>query len=415
MRTTGAKIYLSMAEYAIANKIQKPYSLYLSTKAKYSHSIIYNFNYNKLAKTFHVDPKTAKRYIRKLIDHKFCEIHHNNLVFRSQQKVMVDNDLYTEYNNKKYYGEYLKLKVPAVTSINQIYTKLFEYILSNNLLQQEYNNVIMSGKFGEHFKLGSRTKDKAIYKHLKRITDAKGKVLNKMLKNFRPAVSKEMTGEIIVTTRGMGRLWNVSHQKAKKIFDELVASKKLVLVPIVEKVMANVPSNISADALSALKESANGYYFWGSKTHSIYRYKGQMPIYKGDISNRRMNFVSGEKYDMSIESQFGIDPETRFKRNDMIKSKRNPIQRAIRKKYYRSNFKANSNSNLNSSKNFIFSCALSSSSINLTNNHSFLKVPVSNLSNDPKYRQIPFSHLLPFLPSPNQSIALHSVHRIGSL
>jgi len=337
MRTDGAKINLWLAEYAADHNMMKAYSLYLSAKAKYAHSVIYRFSYYKLSKIFKISPKTAKRYIKKLLDHNFCEVHHNNLLFRSPEKVMDSNGLYIEKRSgRRYYGEFVKLRIPANTTIKQIYLKVLEYRLANNIIQQEFNNLSTSGKIGEQIDLGSRSKDKAIFNYLEKQypkhTDSE---IAKLAKFFKPYVSKEMMRDVIVTSRGVARMLGVSHKTASTLLKELEHQNKLLLVPVIRPVYYGYNGDLSDEAIEGLKESGYGYYFWGSKTKRIYRYSGQAIVYKGDVTNRKSNFVRGEKFDSKFLEVFGIDPETRKIFNRVIKSKRSPVQRRLRLEYYK--------------------------------------------------------------------------------
>jgi hypothetical protein len=75
---------IAVLEYGAKNKILKPLALFYSVKAKYRHSIIYNYTPRKLAKLTKLHPKTIERYVKKLESHGFIKHRDGHLLFVSR-------------------------------------------------------------------------------------------------------------------------------------------------------------------------------------------------------------------------------------------------------------------------------------------------------------------------------------------
>lgn len=182
--------------------------MYILAKAKYQHSIVYGFTYKKLGRMFGVDAKTAKRYVGKLIDFGFAEIHGGNLLFVSQSKIVEKLEL-----NKKV--DYIETR--PWTTLNGVLDRLDYVTILHNAKQQDFNASLHSGKLKGNL-FGRREQRKLIHK----ITShSEGEIIEKDF--VEPETEKN--GHRHNSSRQIGRLLNVSHQQANRILHSLKKKK----------------------------------------------------------------------------------------------------------------------------------------------------------------------------------------------
>ena len=210
MVKTQTKIDYSTLKYCIENNIFKPFVLYTKIKACYNHSIIYNYNPNKLAKLTGLHHKTITRYVKKLIQHNLAELHHGNLLFKKPLYKKGTKFLYIETR-------------PWIT-FNEIKERIETLLLHSNAIMQSFN---IYGKCGKNRgNLSERQKRKA-RKHFSKLNLAE----------------IESNPDILFTTRGIGRLFNFSHSTAANMLKKLTKRKYIKTSRRVDLVDGNLFDN----------------------------------------------------------------------------------------------------------------------------------------------------------------------------
>lgn len=190
---------IELLGYGCKNKILKPLALYYLVKAKYNHSIIYNYTPNKLSKLTGLHWKTITRYVKKLQDHGLVEFRDGHLLFKKYQE-----------------GIKKRLATRPYTSFDGILNRIYFLILMNNKAQQTYNCVKKHGIYVET--MNERTRKKALRK----------------ANIQRPSLESVQTP--VVTVRGASKLFNLSNNSAFNILSNLKKKNYLNFTPLIEKV-----------------------------------------------------------------------------------------------------------------------------------------------------------------------------------
>ena len=94
-------------------------------KAKYQHSIIYNYNPYKLLIQTGLHPKTIVRYVYRLIEEELAILRDEHLLFVSSMK--------------KAKGLLITLPTRPYTSFEGILNRIYYLILINNKAEQKFN------------------------------------------------------------------------------------------------------------------------------------------------------------------------------------------------------------------------------------------------------------------------------------
>ena len=186
--------------YSAEKKILKPIALFYLVKAKFNHSIIYNYTPRKLAKLTNLHPKTIERYVKKLEQYGFVKHRDRHLLFIGRYKLDMSKG-------------YKHLKTKPFTSFEGILNRIYFLILINNKAQQTYKIATNYGiKLGV---MNPRIRKKAI-----RHADLRPRGL-------------ESSQTAIISVTGASRLFNTSRTKAHTILNNLRNKNYLKFKPIV--------------------------------------------------------------------------------------------------------------------------------------------------------------------------------------
>lgn len=214
-------VFLNLLYFANRNGFLKQFSFYVFFKEYFEkNTIIYNFTYHKIAKMIGIHPKTAERYVKKLIQQKYCEIYGNNLHFRSQAKITKDLEL------KFKGGKALECELDQKDILNNFY-KIFLKINAN---RQEYR--------------------------IKKPAD-NGTALLQHPEN--------RDFNIYFSGRSIGRLLNCSHVTGLKRLKRLHKEKYLFCKRWIEKIRKITWDEFS-QIIYSLNDQHKGYYFYKAQT-----------------------------------------------------------------------------------------------------------------------------------------------------
>lgn len=219
--------------YAVKNNILKPIALYYLIKAKYKHSIIYNYTPNKLAKLAKLHHKTILRYVKKLEQHGFVSLKNNHLHFTGRHKIEID-----EPRGHKI------VQTRPYTSFEGILRRINYVIIVNNISKQKFRIATRYGKGIDD--LNVRTKRKAI----------------RQAKLEKPSL--ENSDKAIISTTNAEKLFNVTRATAHRILKDLKDNNFLKFLPVINE----IDTRGNTKYVSGL-----GYYF--NKGKSLYQYLGQ--------------------------------------------------------------------------------------------------------------------------------------------
>jgi DNA-binding Lrp family transcriptional regulator len=191
---------IAVLEYGVKNKILKPLALFYSVKAKYRHSIIYNYTPRKLAKLTKLHPKTIERYVKKLESHGFIKHRDGHLLFISRHKL----DLSKGWRH---------IQTIPWTSFEGILNRMYFVILINNKTQQQYKIAC-----NYENKLG------VVNPHLRK----------KAIRNYSSKERGLENSSIpILSVTSATRLFNTSRNKAHSILKALQRNNYLSFKPII--------------------------------------------------------------------------------------------------------------------------------------------------------------------------------------
>ena len=303
------KVHMDLANYAAEHNLLKAYAMYLSSKTKYRNSTVYTFNYNRLAHIFSIDPKTAKRYTRKLLDHNFATIHHGNITFRSPYKVMSDLNL-GKYGSKEYYIRinkkpaqlpYYKADARPYTPIKNIYQRILYLMLRNNARQQEFMLRQRTDKSSGKIKLNEKEVRKIVRAKINatdkiwyarrmniRYSIPESETLNALATEPKPdQFSSEKFSDIIISSSGAASLFGVSKTTASRYLKQLQRKRWITLRPVIEKIAIDVKPENAKSLAADLTAEGNGYYY--SYNGNIYKHYGQSLNFILKYKKKRFN------------------------------------------------------------------------------------------------------------------------------
>lgn len=216
---------IGLLEYSAKTKMLKQITFFYMVKAKFKHSIIYNYTPNKLAKLTGLHWKTTDRYVKRLIKEEFCELRDGHLLFKrvnmKRGKKIVETRPYTSFDGM----------------LKRIYTVL----LINNKKQQEFR---IATNYGINIdKLNPRLKRKAL-----RQAD-----LSRGLGSSKP----------ITSIHGASKIFNTSKVTAQKVLKSLKEHHYIDLKPLIKK-HKRMPI-----------KQANGFGYFYNKGNYTYHYLGR--------------------------------------------------------------------------------------------------------------------------------------------
>ena len=217
----------ALIEYSAKERMLKPLALYYLVKAKFNHSIIFNYTPNKLAKMTGLHHKTVVRYVKRLMDEKLVEFRDGHLTFK---KSTVE-------------GFTTKLPTAPYTSFEGILDRIHYIILINNKAKQAYNIAVKYGHYADL--LNARARKKAIRNA--RIQDP----------------TLESITKPVITVRNASKLFNTSIPTAANIINSLEKKKYLKLKGYV-KIIGRMPKSKYHD----------GSYF--ASNGLLFRYLGRI-------------------------------------------------------------------------------------------------------------------------------------------
>lgn len=304
MRKEGITIYKELAEYSARHNLLKPYALYLSIKAKFNHSIIYNFSYRKVAKLVGLSDKTAKLYISKLKKHGFVEIRDGHLLFKSQFKIAKElaeekKELY-RLRGKGELGEIEKIRTRfqafPFTSFDGILNRLKFYLLYQNARQQEFMSIARTGTKVGKIKL-TRGELKKAFKRYR--NGHENKELDKAIRSGQnifdnaeeshSSASCRKSGDIIISSVGVGKIFNVSSKTANNWLRRLSRLGYIKTKPVVERLKTKIEPEVAIPFVADLNKSECGYYFYWRG--NIYQHHGTSIVFTLNRNTRK------ERYD----------------------------------------------------------------------------------------------------------------------
>lgn len=248
------KININLLKYTVENNLFKPFCLFLLVKINFArHTVFYNYSPIRLARRLNLHPKTVSRYVKKLINAGFCELHNGNLLCRNMDKIAEDLGLDKD----------LKRTIPVRpwNTLEQMKLRLYNLILKLNAVQQDFQIVMNHGTKSANCLLSKGMLKKA-QKERERLLSWKGN----------PEASDDSNTKFC-SSRQVARLFNTSHTEANMILRKLVRANFLK-----EKMRIEVWQNcVSFEQFllicKGLNENLPGYfYFKGGK---ILRHRGR--------------------------------------------------------------------------------------------------------------------------------------------
>ncbi len=193
---------IPLLELAAKEKYLKPLALYYLVKAKYQHSIIYNYNPYKLSIQTGLHHKTINQYVSKLQKEELVILRDEHLLFISSKK--------------KIKGTLRTLPTRPYTSFEGILNRIYYLILLNNKAEQKYN---IAKRYGIN------------------IGELKPKTRRKALKQANlEKVSLESIVKPIITVRSASILFNTSLCTTVKILNNLESKNYLQFNPFIKYV-----------------------------------------------------------------------------------------------------------------------------------------------------------------------------------
>jgi len=210
-----------------AEKQLKPLALYYLLKAKYHHSIVFEYSPHKLSKLTGLHHKTIKRYLKKLDQLDLIVKRDGHLLFKKQRG-----------------GVLKRISTRPWTSYKEILNRIYLLTILNNLKQQKYK---LANKYGINVgTLSPSTRRKAI----------KGVTLQK------PGLENAL--KPVITIQSVSKLFNVSLPTSFRILKELKNKRYIKTKPFCLCIGRAIP----------LKYTQNGAFF--NKNGFLFRYYGSL-------------------------------------------------------------------------------------------------------------------------------------------
>lgn len=229
------KIYINLLIHS--RNFIKPFALYCFVKNTYhKNTIIYNYNYNKIAKLTGVHPKTAKRYINRLLKEGFCEIQSDNLHFKAQARIVKEVDL------DKTIKQHLTCELKNVKEVTD---NLYLLLIKNNAIQQEY--------MAKHRHVDFNVADNELAKYNKF-------QWNEIIKRHFVANEKRDMN-IYFSSRSIGKLTSKSHVTALRFLRRLRKGKFLTFTSKIEKIK-KVKLSEYFSYINVLNSFRQSFYFY---------------------------------------------------------------------------------------------------------------------------------------------------------
>lgn len=221
---TSTSFNIKLIESACKERYLKPLALSYLIKAKYHHSIIYNYTPNKLAKLSGLHHQTVKNYIRVLEQKGLVIQRDGNLLFVKASKVIK--------------GTFKSLPTRPYTSFEGILDRLQYIVLKNNKAKQTFK---IANRYGKNLdSLSPRVRRKAI----------------RQARIEQPGL--ESITRPVLTVRNASKMFNVSQRTSANIINNLKRKNYLKLRPYV-KCLGKIPKHSSF--LDGSYFNSNGFLF----------------------------------------------------------------------------------------------------------------------------------------------------------
>ena len=236
---TSTSIVTNLLHYFAANGWIKQYSLFIKLKSKYSNSIIYDYNINKIAIRSGLAHKTCKRYMNKLFALGCVKMHGDHLILVNQQKIW-----------EKISGNIKPLRriidTRPWTSYKGIMERLQYLLIKENSKQQRYN---------------SKKKSEINYR----------KSIDCETKDF---VGEQIIRNCYNSSRQVARLFNISQVSGNSLIRNLVRKQYIRTEQIITKVKGIEPTK---KHIAGLNKHDFGYYF--KEKRSLLHHSGLLITY----------------------------------------------------------------------------------------------------------------------------------------
>ncbi len=251
---TSTSIEVNLLQYYAKAGYFKQFSLFIKLKAKYSNSIIFNYNINKIANRTGLSHKTCERYMRKLFILGCLEMQGNHLLLKNQLK------MWSKISDVKPLR--LTIETRPFTSYQGIKERLQCLLIKENNRQQEFNNITQSG-------ITYRTQ----------LLDGKNKAKAKRLYNAdaNDSTYEHIGNRCFNSSRSVGRLLNVSNTTANNVIRNLVKKNYIRTEEVITRIKqkkSNFSQTIKTLKLKVegLNSTGTGYYYLLKRT--IFHHSG---------------------------------------------------------------------------------------------------------------------------------------------
>lgn len=237
---TSTSVNTNLLILLAANGAIKPFALFIKIKSMFEHSIIYNFNYHKIAKLTGLADRTVKLYIKRLIKYNLVEIRDGHLLFRNQEKV------WAELSDTKTVRRTIETR--RWTSFSGILQRLQCLLIKENNRQQEFNTI---ARFGTTYRT--------------QLLDGRNKRKAKKLYSGTSPIEK-IGNSCFNSSRSIARLLKVSHTTANNVIRNLVKKNYIRTEQIINKVhLKKTKYSKTIEQLKLIVDGLNseqpGYYF----------------------------------------------------------------------------------------------------------------------------------------------------------
>ena len=230
---TSISVVENLALFMGTQGMHKPFALFIDLKKLYNHSIIYNFNYHKIAKLTGLADKTVKLYIRRLIKYKLVQITNNHLHLRNQKKIWAD------ISNTKPVVRAIEIR--RWTSFSGVLQRVQYFIIKSNARHQDYNSSLRFGLIKNN------------------ILDRKTKSMVRKSNKADGLETEKNEGRRYTSTRQISNLFNFkSHSTAAIMLKTLKRKGYLATKELIEKVKGIKATKQNLDGLN---EYNYGHYF----------------------------------------------------------------------------------------------------------------------------------------------------------
>ena len=219
--TKTKKFWVHLSTIELVDDI-KLLSVYLKLKS-FDNSTYYNYKAYRFSKFIGMSDSTTARYVRKLVSLGLIVKHHGNITAVGQHRFLSQKQMYRKG------------------------WRLIEISSIENLKSQQYMLLLKQEEARQRRAIKKRIKDLNKIRERSNPDDPATKSQELFLqRNFIP--------EMIFSTRGLGKLFNVSHTKANQILKEL-QSTGLINMKNKYEVIGHINNPVNSDERSLVKST----------------------------------------------------------------------------------------------------------------------------------------------------------------